>query len=192
MRPRLFAVCHDLIPYLFQEDYLQRWHGNTFARRYLWGLERLRTYDRLLANSEATRSDLLQVLNLSDERVVAIGAAGDDRACGFTPDPHALEDDALLAALGVSSPFVLTVAGPDTHKNLDGLFAAFATLPEPLREAHALVVVAGAPDAGRLAVIRRAAEQARIERAAHCANVLDRRPDSPRAVSPVRGVRIPF
>ncbi len=160
--PRLFAVCHDLIPFVFQDDYLRHWPATTFARRYLWGLGRLQTYERLLTNSEATRADLLHYLNMSPERVVTIGAAGDDHSCGFTPDASDSADDALLAALGVSAPFVLTVAGPDSHKNLDGLFAAFAALPEPIRETHALVVVAGASDPGRTEVARRTAARARI------------------------------
>jgi glycosyltransferase involved in cell wall biosynthesis len=159
-RPSLLAVVHDLIPWLFQDDYLRRWPGTSFARRYLWGLERLRGYDRLLANSCATRADLLRVLNLPGDRVETIGAAGDDRGVSFTPDRVDPEDDDRLRDLGIdpATPFVLTVAGPDPHKNLDGLLAAWSRLPAALRESRRLVVAAGAAETEKLDALRRRAE----------------------------------
>jgi len=161
-RPALAAVVHDLIPLLFQDRYLRRWPGTSFARRYLWSLERLRTYDRLLANSEATRADLLRVLNLSDDRVVAVGAAGDDHAGAFGPDPDDPDDLDAVRGLGVDGPFVFTVAGPDPHKNLDGLIDAFALLPPALRAGHRLMVAAGAAEAEKLQAVRRRAEAAGV------------------------------
>lgn len=154
----LAAVVHDLIPLLFADDYLGRWPA-AFRRRYLWSLERLRTYDRLLANSEATRADVLRVLDPPADRVVTVGAAGDDRGLAFTPDPDDPADLAAVRALGVTGAFILTVAGPDPHKNLGGLFDAFARLPSTVRAGHALVVAAGSSDPGRAAVVRGWAEE---------------------------------
>ena len=53
--PRLAAVIYDLIPLLFQNDYLRNWTEGGQARRYLVGLERLRKYDALLSISRSTR-----------------------------------------------------------------------------------------------------------------------------------------
>ena len=161
-RPALVAVVHDLIPFLFQDRYLRRWPGASFARRYLWGLERLRTYDRLLTNSEATRSDLLRLLNLPGDRVVTVGAAGDDLGCDFGPDADDLTDRDLLRGLGVKEPFVLTVAGPDPHKNLDGLLDAFALLPVALRSSYSLVVAAGSAEPEKLDAVHQKARSARV------------------------------
>ena len=55
---KMVAVVYDLIPLLFQEEYFPGWPGPEFVRRYFQGLNRLRSYDALLAISEATRRDL--------------------------------------------------------------------------------------------------------------------------------------
>ena len=81
---KMVAVVHDLIPLLFQEDYFSRWPGPERVRRYFQGLNRLRSYDALLAISEATRRDCLSLLGLSPDRVVTIGTASDGRF--FVPD----------------------------------------------------------------------------------------------------------
>ena len=98
---KMVAVVYDLIPLLFQEEYFPRWPGPEFVRRYLQGLNRLRSYDALLAISEATRSDFLSLLGLSPDRVVTIGAASDGRF--FVPDrtePMPEESRRLLQRAG--------------------------------------------------------------------------------------------
>lgn len=157
--PALAAVVHDLIPYIIQEQYLKRWPGTSFAWRYLWSLERLRTYDRLLTNSEATATDLKRLLNLPDLQVTTIGAAGDDGHCAFEPAKDDPADTQLLGSLGIHSPFVLSVAGPDPHKNLDGLLGAFARLPAQILQTHRLVIAAGAAEPSKLEAIRRFADE---------------------------------
>lgn len=142
--PALAAVVHDLVPWLFPDDYLRRWPGTLFARRYLWALERLRTYDRLLTNSGATRDDLLGRLNVPADKVVAVGTGGDDRGTRFEP---AVGDDpadlAAVAGLGLDGPFVYSVGAADARKNLAGLIDAFALLPASVRASHRLAVTAG-------------------------------------------------
>ena len=81
---KMVAVVHDLIPLLFPEEYFSRRPGPELVRRYVQGLNRLRNYDALLANSEATRRDLLSLLGLSPNRVLTIGTASDGQY--FVPD----------------------------------------------------------------------------------------------------------
>src|SRR4051794_20365009 len=63
--PRLVAVVHDMIPFLFPRDEAP---DPTLMRHYRV-LEDLRRYDALLANSEATRQDTLRLLGLPGGRV---------------------------------------------------------------------------------------------------------------------------
>jgi len=157
--PRLAAVVCDLVPWLFPEDYLRRWPGTLFARRYLWALERLRTYDQLFAISGATRDDLVGRLRVPAGKVVAVGTGGDDRGTPFEPgggdDPA---DLAAVAGLGLDGPFVYSVAAADARKNLAGLIDAFALLPASVRASHRLAVTAGmtAGDARAGEFVRRA------------------------------------
>jgi glycosyltransferase involved in cell wall biosynthesis len=138
---KMVAVVYDLIPLLFQEEYVTLFGGQEFVRRYLQGLNRLKNYDALLAISEATRSDFLTLLGLSRDRVVAIGTASDDRF--FVPDrtgPMPAESRALLRVLGIKRPFVFSLGSVEYRKNLRGLIEAFALLPVDLRRAHQLVL----------------------------------------------------
>ena len=118
---KMAAVVHDLIPLIFQEEYFPCWPGPEFVRRYFQGLNRLRSYDALLAISEATRRDFLSLLGLSPDRVVTIGAASDGRF--FVPDrtdPMPAESRALLQVLGITRPFVFSVGAMEYRKNLWG------------------------------------------------------------------------
>jgi glycosyltransferase involved in cell wall biosynthesis len=140
--PRLAAIVYDLIPLIFQKDYLRRWPGSEFARRYFWTLERLRTYDALLAISEATRLDTIRLLNVDAGRVFAIGAAGSDQAFAFTPCPDDPADLAKVRELGITRPFVFALSAPDPRKNLNGMLESYARLPAALRETHQLALTA--------------------------------------------------
>ncbi len=137
----MIAVVHDLIPFLFQEQYLSDPPG---ARRAYRHLERLRRYDLLLANSESTRFDCLRVLGLPREKVVTVGAAADGRY--FTSDrtiPLTGKTRAALAGLGIHRPFVFAVTGMDERKNARGLIEAFGLLPVEYRETLQLVMTCG-------------------------------------------------
>ena len=67
---KLAAVMHDVIPFLFQESYLNEAQYAIPVYRHL---ETQRQYDVLLANSDATRADFLRLLGLSKHQVVTIG-----------------------------------------------------------------------------------------------------------------------
>ena len=113
---KMAAVVYDLIPLIFQEEYFP-WPGPECVRRYFQGLNRLRSYDALLAISEATRSDFLSLLGLSPDRVVTIGTASDGRF--FVPDrtePMPEESRTLLRVLGITRPFVFSVGAWTTGR----------------------------------------------------------------------------
>jgi glycosyltransferase involved in cell wall biosynthesis len=147
---KMIAVVYDLIPLIFQELYFPDWSGTELVDRYLRGLYRLRSFDALLAISEATRRDILSLLGLSPDRVVTIGTASDGRF--FVPDgtdPMPAESQALMHELGITGPFVFSVGGWDHRKKPWGLIEAFAMLPVELRRAHQLVLTYGVPEQDR-------------------------------------------
>jgi glycosyltransferase involved in cell wall biosynthesis len=121
--PRLAAVVHDLSPFLFAREDV---YDALLVRQYR-ALEELKQYDALLAVSESTRRDCLQLLGVPEPNVTTIGAACDERF--FVPDregalaPPAL---AILRGLGINGRFVFSVGGGDTRRNLWSLGAAVA------------------------------------------------------------------
>jgi glycosyltransferase involved in cell wall biosynthesis len=137
--PRLAAVVHDLIPLLFPRHYLA---DAGVARAYDRDLRRLAAYDRLLANSEATRHDAHRLLGVPERRIVSIGAAADDGI--FSPaggeDEEAAFDERTLLDRGVTKPFFYYLGNVDWRKNVIGLVDVFSRLPEEIREGYQLVL----------------------------------------------------
>lgn len=133
----LASIVYDLIPFLFQEDYLKH---HPFAPNYYRVLQRLRRYDALLAISEATRDDVIRILGYPPDRISNIRGASDPGE--FVPASGPLSDAEReqLVALGIDSPFVFCVSGQDPRKNTGGLLRAFGRLPEYLKGSHRLVV----------------------------------------------------
>lgn len=154
------AVVHDLIPFRHQERYLT---NPTSARRFYRNLERLRGYDLLLANSDATLEDFRRMLALPEHRLTAIGAAADSTFPESRSDDRDLSDRRILKKLGILQSFVYSVTNVDYHKNLPGLIDAFALLPARLRATYQLVIVCGVLDAGQAQWLRDAARSRGID-----------------------------
>jgi glycosyltransferase involved in cell wall biosynthesis len=151
------SVVYDMVPFLFQERHLTY---APIASRFYRNLERLRQYDALLAISEATRGDVLNLLGIPDGRVVMIGAASDPGF--FVPEsPGHPSTAAVMARLGVTGPFVFGLSNMEERKNLDGLLGAFHALPSTLRASHQ-IVLAGAFSDDDASLVRRRAGDAGI------------------------------
>jgi glycosyltransferase involved in cell wall biosynthesis len=136
---KMAAVIYDLIPFRFHDLFLT---NLAFAKRLYRNVRTLRSYDLLLAISEATRADFLSYLGMPSKRIVTIDAACDSRF--FVPDrsvPMPAAARAELRRLGINRPFVFGLGGIDPHKNVSGLIDAFRILPTPTRQAHQLALV---------------------------------------------------
>jgi glycosyltransferase involved in cell wall biosynthesis len=140
---RLVVTVHDLAFRRFPETAP---HG---TRWWLGRLDRaLAGAARIIAVSESTRRDLLELYEVRPERVVVI-PHGVDREV-FRP-PSAQELEAVRRRFGIDGPYLLSLGGIEPRKNLPGLVRAFAALPPGVRPT---LVIAGAgvawnPEGGR-------------------------------------------
>lgn len=135
------SIVYDLIRLIRPAEYLRdpgelRWIQGQFRRLAACGL--------LLAISQATRRDCLEILGCPPERVHVILAGVDEF---FKPAETAADhadDDRRLARLGIAqgSPFLLAVGGADPRKNLECLIHAHAQAHERLA-ARVRLVLAG-------------------------------------------------
>ena len=138
LRSRPFVVTlHDLIPAVFPVENMP----DAAVRRIYWTrLELLRHADRVLSVSEATARDAVEMLGLRPERMVVTGG-------GVSPDfqppasPTAARKALRRLQPSIGGEYVLFTGGMDYRKNVDGLLAAYAGLPEELRDRYQLVVV---------------------------------------------------
>ena len=98
--------------------------------------------DRVLADSEATRADLIRLLGVPPEKVEVLYSGVDPR---FRPEPEPGERERLKARYGVGDqPYVLSVGTLQPRKNFVRLIRAFARLRSAtLRLAPRLLIAGG-------------------------------------------------
>jgi glycosyltransferase involved in cell wall biosynthesis len=140
---RLVVTVHDLAFRRFPETAP---HG---TRWWLGRLDRaLAGAVRIIAVSESTRRDLLELYGVRPERVVVI-PHGVDRDV-FRP-ASAQELEAVRRRFGIDGPYLLSLGGIEPRKNLPGLVRAFAALPAGIRPTLVIagVGVAWNPEGGR-------------------------------------------
>ncbi len=140
---RLVVTLFDLIPLRWPEFYVAG-HQGAYQTR----LNLFRVADRVIAISQASAQDAINLLGLRPERVVVAGAGVAEH---FRP---ARDRGSALRTLqerraSITAGYILYTGGGDHRKNIDGLLVAYAGLPQALRSRHQLVIV------GRLSVDER-------------------------------------
>lgn len=151
--PMSSVTLYDLIPYLRPDPYLLNPDVRTWYYRKLASLRRA---DLLLAISDYAREEAIEALELDAERVVSISCGADPL---FRPkDWDAGEREALMARYDLLRPYVMYTGGDDERKNLKGLIAAWAAVPDELRQQHHLLIVCRLSDMRRIELRQYASE----------------------------------
>ncbi len=127
--PRI-ATCHDIIPLVYPRRYLGgdpdallalTWRAE-YAKRLGKDLRRYRRAARVVAISDRSRRDLIDLLHVDPARIDVVH---NGVALSRVADPPAGDDEARRARLGVGRrPYVVYVGACDWRKNLTGLFSA--------------------------------------------------------------------
>lgn len=122
---RLVVTVHDLA---------FRLHPETAPQSTRWWLARidrtLHQASRVIAVSEATKRDLLELYGMNAERITVIPHGVDEQV--FRPPPPG-EIERVRRRFGITGPYLLSLGGIEPRKNLPNLVRAFARLPGPDR-----------------------------------------------------------
>jgi glycosyltransferase involved in cell wall biosynthesis len=139
------VILYDLIPFLNPAAYLPTLTQRHYYHRKIQSLKRA---GLLLAISDYSRLEAIEVLGFDQNRVVNISAAVDPR---FKPQNLPPEDaEALRQRFGIKRKMVMYAPGGfDVRKNFDGLINAYALIPSELRASHQLVIVSKISDIDR-------------------------------------------
>jgi glycosyltransferase involved in cell wall biosynthesis len=133
----LVVTVHDLIPALFPKENMP----DAGVRRAYWTrLELARHAARVLSVSQATAHDAVRLLGLRPERIAVTGGG-----VGADFQPPERQEAARSAVRerrpAIDGEYVLFTGGMDYRKNVPGLLAAYAGLPEEVRDRYQLVIV---------------------------------------------------
>lgn len=132
----LTATLYDLIPLLFQEHYFQ---NENFRQWYLSRVAWLRKADHLLAISESSRSDAINLLGIEPWRITTIHG-GISAHFSATAD-FKINKRAVMQKYKLRNKFVLYTGGDDHRKNIRGAIEGYAAIPGELRKNCQLVIV---------------------------------------------------
>lgn len=129
------ATFYDSIPRVFEHIYLTDPNTKTmYAERE----EMLQFMDHIFAISDSAGSDLCRFSAYPPEQVTVIWGAPDAR---FKPIRYPEEEVfSLKDKFHITSPYILSVAGDDDRKNIDGLIRAFSLLPKEITDHYQLVI----------------------------------------------------
>jgi len=140
-RGKFVVTIHDVKPLLFGELASRR-NVKGLLERWLVG-DKWAKIDHVLTDSDCSRKDILDRLNLPQDRVTVVYPGVElehfrPAASGASPhlrlSPHGGEGGER------GKPYVLCVAGGDPTKNVETLMQSFARLPRSVRESHDLVL----------------------------------------------------
>jgi glycosyltransferase involved in cell wall biosynthesis len=127
---------YDFIPYRYPKHYLASPVAKFWYQR---KLDNLQNAELLLAISEYTRREAIEMLGLSPERVVNISGDADERFRVLNLGQETIRK--LRARYGLRSDFVICSGGIDYRKNIKRLIEAYARLPSEVRDHHQMVIV---------------------------------------------------
>lgn len=127
---------YDLIPLAMSDIYMP---SGPFRDHYLRKIEGAARADLLLAISNYSRNEAIELLDLDEKKVVAISSGlGSEFDSAFWSRRNFTES---LTKLNLKSGYLLYAPGGfDPRKNVDRLLEAYSTLPEKLRKQHPLVI----------------------------------------------------
>jgi glycosyltransferase involved in cell wall biosynthesis len=133
--PGILTV-HDLSFLRFPEC------AHPHLRRYLMRVvpRSLKRAARILADSQATREDLVQLLGVPAEKVAVVYGGVEER---FSPAPEPARDAELVERFGLSAPYILSLGTLEPRKNYVRLMRAYERAWEEAGGDFPELVIAG-------------------------------------------------
>jgi glycosyltransferase involved in cell wall biosynthesis len=134
---KVVLLVHDLIFFRHPEQVNRRWGAYWRAMLPLC----LKRADWVIANSEATRRDLVEILKFDSKRVT-VAKLGYDRSL-FRPTPDLATKEGVRQKYQLPDDFILFVGGIEPRRNIETLLRAVANLRNT-RGARVMIAIVGA------------------------------------------------
>lgn len=118
-------LIYDLIPIVMKEEYYNNWPDH-IKKLYDSRCELIKKADLLLTISEASKKDLINVLNINPASIEVVYASTNEEL--YTAQRTGNENKILQQELAISRPFIYSLTGYDPRKNNQGLIKAFSEI----------------------------------------------------------------
>lgn len=130
------VTLYDLIPLVEEAKYLQ----NPISKKHYYRkIEDMKRAGSLLAISEFSKKEAIELLNINPDIVTTISSAIDEK---FKPMQFSQEEIlGVYKYYGITKKFLLFTGSFDQRKNHESLIKAFARLPKEVRNAYQLVII---------------------------------------------------
>jgi glycosyltransferase involved in cell wall biosynthesis len=131
------VTIHDVIQFVLPQ---YRWRK--MSRMYYWLVSRAARRARaIIAVSECSKKDIVNLLGIPPERIFVIGNAVDE---SFRPISDSWQLAAVRERYGIEPEYMLYFGGFDLRKNVHRIIQAYLRMPTEVRQRYQLVI------AGRL------------------------------------------
>jgi len=152
---RSVVTIHDCIHLMFPQ-YLPNRAAFVYARASMWAAAH--RSDRILTVSAASKRDILQLFNVSPEKVVVVYNAIDEH---FSTEPSAEHVARVRERYQLDHKFVLYVGNIKPHKNLVRLIEAFSRLRQDHDDLKLLII---GDEISKLPALRRAVHSHKLHK----------------------------
>jgi glycosyltransferase involved in cell wall biosynthesis len=132
------VVVYDLIPILFWDHYISQL-PDEMVKIYFDRLALLQHFDIIFTISNATKIDLIELLDIPSEKIVVIYSGLNEEYDKRKRNDEEIER--IKEHYGIKRKYLLSTPGYDFRKNIFGIFEAFSLLPPHLIECLDLVLV---------------------------------------------------
>lgn len=123
------AIIYDFLPYRFPKIFLDP--DPSFKKSYLRRLESYKEFDLLLAVSESTRQEAIEILQIDPGKIINISGAND--AIFQAQDFLQAQRETFFSHFNILKPFIFCPTNGEPHENLTGFLQAYALLPQEIR-----------------------------------------------------------
>jgi len=134
----VIATVYDIIPYVMKDMYLQ---NESTHEWYMRCIDCSKQFDKYLAISNCTKSDLIKHLGIDEKKIDVIHGAPNDIYRKIDVSDEAKKH--LYNKFSIKNNYVLLPGGDDYRKNLKETIKAYSQIPKYLVDEYQLIIVCG-------------------------------------------------
>ena len=135
---KIIVTIYDLIPVIFWDNYIEPMEDK-YKIEYFKRLGYLENVDYILAISETTKNDLIELLEIPTNKIKVIYGSIDE--IYETAHSSNIERKKIRRRYNIDGDFILNTPGIDYRKNIHGLFKSFYYLSKEIMKNLSLVLV---------------------------------------------------